>query len=101
MNTQNLSDAAAWSQEIARITARIDQLKSWFERECQLLQTNLDIQIAEVRNDLTRLQAEVAAAQPGAYALKVAVQIEELKAKGDAAYEQLLAQFAARRDHPQ
>jgi hypothetical protein len=94
MNTDTQGDAAAWSQEIARITARIDHLKGWFERECQLLQANLDVQIAEVRNDLKRLQAEVTAAQPGAYALRVAAQIEELKAKGDAAYEQLQAQFA-------
>lgn len=101
MSNASHSDVTDWSQEIARIAARIDQLKGWFERECRLLQANLDLQIAEVRNDLKRLQAEVTAARPDPYAMRVAAQIEELKAKGDAAYEQLQAQLVAHEDHPE
>lgn len=100
MSTETHSDATEWSREIARIAAHIEELKIWFDAECRLLQANLDAQIAEVRNDLKRLKAEVAASQPGPYALRVAAQIEDLKAKGDAAYERLQAQLAAHEDTP-
>jgi hypothetical protein len=82
-------DAADWAQEIARISARIDELKDWSEQENRLLQANIEAQLVDLRRDLRRLKAEVAAAGPDAYALKIAAQIAELNVKGDLAYKQL------------
>jgi hypothetical protein len=82
-------DKTEWAQEIARISARIDALKDWSDQESRLLQANIDAQIVDLRRDLRKLKAEVAAAGPDAYAMQIAAQIEELNAKGDLAYQRL------------
>jgi hypothetical protein len=81
-----------WAIEIAAIAARIDELKAWSDREHGQLKASMNAQIAELRADLRNLKAEVAAS-PDAYSLTVAAQIDELKAKGDLAYQQLQAQL--------
>jgi ribosome-associated translation inhibitor RaiA len=95
MSTQTVDDGTNWSAEIARIDARIEALKAWIEQVCLLQRANVDAQIAAVRADLKRLKSEVAALYPGPYAVRVAAQIQDMKAKGDAAYERLQAQLAA------
>jgi hypothetical protein len=91
MNTGAHDDARDWAQEIARIAAHIEELKVWCDKECRLLRANVNTQIADLQADVRRLKADVAAAGPDAYALKISAQIEELTLKGDTAYKWLHA----------
>jgi hypothetical protein len=84
-------DAESWSVELARIAAQLDELKARSDEEYRVLQADLDGQIKELQAALRALEVEVAAMRPDAYARRVAAQIEELKAKGDAAYDRLQA----------
>lgn len=79
-----------WSAEIARLAARIAELKAQADAEYQDLHISLDTQIAALQDDLRKLEAAVAAG-PDAYARKIETQIAELNAKGDAAYDALRA----------
>ena len=81
---------AHWCQAIGRIAAQIDDLKTRIDSESRTLYTKLSAEIAALQAELRSLEAEVAAAGPDSYARQVAAQIEELRAKGDAAYYDLL-----------
>jgi predicted nucleic acid-binding Zn-ribbon protein len=84
-------ETAAWGEELARIADQLDQLKARSDEEYRSLHAVLDDQIAELRAELQKLEDEVDALRPDAYAHRIATQIDELKAKGDAAYERLQA----------
>ena len=86
MNTNMHNDPEYWGQEIARINTRIDEFQARFEAECHILRGTVDTQLEELRAALRRLEADIAAISPDAYAQKIAAQVEELKLKGDAAY---------------
>ena len=89
---------AQWHADIARIAAQIDDLKARVETESRALYTNLSAEIAILQSDLKNLEAEVDAAGPDAYARQLTAQIEELRAKGDAAYSLLQAGVATQLD---
>lgn len=89
---------AQWRADLARIAARIDDLKARIDTESRTLYANLSAEIAALQSDLANLESEVAAAGPDAHARQIATQIEELRAKGDAAYDLLQAGRAAQLD---
>jgi hypothetical protein len=89
--TRRHGDPKTWGQEIARINARIDEFQVRFEAECQILRSTVDTQIEELRAAVRSLERDVAAARPDAYAQRIAAQLEELKRKGDAAYDLMQA----------
>lgn len=78
-----------WRAELARIAAQLDDLRARSDEEYRMLHADLNAQIAEIRVALHQMQADVTSLRPDAYAQRVAAQIAELKAKGDAAYERL------------
>jgi hypothetical protein len=92
------SEAESWRAELARISSQLDELKARSDEEYRTLHSALDAQLADVQAALQRLNAEVASLRPSTYARRVEVQIEELRAKGDAAYERLQASMPARVD---
>lgn len=84
---------AHWSEEIARLGARIAELQARADAEYYDLRASLDAQIAVLQGDLRKLEAAVAVGMD-AYARKIEAQITELSAKGDAAYDVLRAATA-------
>lgn len=89
---------AQWRADLARIAARIDDLKARIDTESRTLHANLSAEITALQSDLANLEAEVAAAGPDAHARQIATQIEELRAKGDAAYDMVQAGIATQLD---
>lgn len=87
-----------WRETIARIADQIDDLKARIESESRLLHTKLSAEIAMLQADLRTVEAEVAAAGPDSYARQITAHIEELRAKGDAAYDLLQANMATQLD---
>ena len=81
---------AHWSEEIARLGARIAELQARADAEYYDLRASLDAQIAVLQGDLRKLEAAVAVGMD-AYARKIEAQIAELNAKGNAAYDALRA----------
>jgi hypothetical protein len=84
-------DTENWGAELARISAQLDDLRARTDDEYQTLHLLLDMQVVQLQAALRRLEADVRALRPDAYARRVAAQIEELKSRGDAAYERLQA----------
>lgn len=93
MDTSAHSDAKYWEQEIVRLHARIDDFEARFEAEYHILRGIVDTQIAEMRAMVRKVESDVAAIRPDAYAQQVADQVAELKLKGDLAYELLQARL--------
>jgi hypothetical protein len=89
MGTQDKSEP--WRVELARIANQLDDLKARSDEEYRVLHGILDAQIAELQASLRKLEDEVVSMRPEAYARRIAAQIEDLKAKGDAAYDRLQA----------
>ena len=94
------SEAESWRAELARIATQLDELKARSDEEYRALYSVLDAQLADLRAALRKLEADVAALRPSAYARRVEAQIEELRAKGDAAYDRLQAIMVRRVDPP-
>ena len=89
---------AQWHADIARIAAQIDDLKARIETESRALYASLSTEVVTLQSDLKNLEAEVEAAGPDAYARQISAQIDELQAKGDAAYSLLQAGTATQLD---
>lgn len=89
---------AQWRGTIARIAAQIDDLKVRIEIESRTLYTKLSAEIAALQADLRNLQTEVSATGPDMYARQIAARIEELRARGDAAYDLLQTGFPPQLD---
>ena len=89
MNTHEDQQRAQWRADLARIAAQIEDLRARIDTESQVLRATLLEEIAALQSDLRKLEAAVDASAPDAYARQIAAQIEDLRAKGDAAYAQL------------
>lgn len=80
-----------WRDAIARISAQIDSLSARIDSESQLLYTKLSAEVATLQSDLRTLEITVLTNSSDVYARQIAQRIEELRAKGDAAYSLLQA----------
>ena len=89
---------AQWRADLAQIAVQIDDLKARIDNESRTLYAGLSAEVAALQSELEELQAEVDAAGADAHARQIAVQIEELSAKGDAAYSLLQAGIAVQLD---
>jgi len=89
MNTPEDQQRAQWRADLTRIAAQIERLRTKIDTESQTLRATLLQEIAALQADLRKLEAAVDASAPDAYARQIAAQIEDLRAKGDAAYTQL------------
>jgi len=89
MNTSEDQQRAQWRADLTRIAAQIERLRTKIDTESQTLRATLLQEIAALQADLRKLEAAVDASAPDAYARQIAAQIEDLRAKGDAAYTQL------------
>lgn len=89
---------ARWRADLARIAAQLDDLKARIDAESRMLHASLSAQVAELQADLEKLEAEVDAAGADTHVRQIAVQIAELSAKGDVAYQLLQAEVAAHLD---
>lgn len=83
---------ARWRGAIARIAAQITELMARIDM--------VSSELAALQADLLDLEAEVSAAGPDNYARQVALQVEQLRAKGDAAYKLLQTSMAPHFDPP-
>jgi hypothetical protein len=92
---QITDDTMSWSEQIARISALIDELKVWLDSEQRSLYNHLEIQIGSLQSEIAKLMdLEVASGTTGAYASQLALQIEALRARGDAVYSLLLSELS-------
>lgn len=87
-----------WRDSIARIAAQIDSLRTRIDSESRMLYAKLSAEIAVLQTDLRNLEAAVYTSGADIYARQIAMQIEELRAKGDAAYDLLQASVATQID---
>jgi hypothetical protein len=83
-----------WRRTIAGLEARVEELKVRCDAEYRRLHDRLDTQVAELRGELRKLE-EVEVSDSDANAQRVAAQLDELRAKGDAAYDLLRAKLKA------
>ena len=85
-------DAMSWSEHIARISAQIDELKVWLDAEQRSLYSRLEAQIGSLQSEIAKLvDMEAASGTTSTYASQLAMQIEALRARGDAVYDLLLS----------
>jgi uncharacterized protein YicC (UPF0701 family) len=98
MNINEGQLRAQWRVDLGRIAEQIDELKARIDTESQTLHASLSAEVVALQSDLERLEAEVDAAGADAHAKQIAVQIEELSAKGDAAYKLLQAGMVGQLD---
>jgi len=89
---------AQWRADLVRIEEQIDSLKARIDTESRTLHGSLSGEVAVLQSELEKLEAEVEAAGADAHAKQIVVQIEELSAKGDAAYKLLQAEIVAQLD---
>lgn len=87
-----------WRGVTARLAAEIDDFKTRIDTESQLLYTKLSAEIAMLQSDLRHLEAQVLAVGLDSYARQIAMQLEDLRAKGDAAYDLLQTWIATELD---
>lgn len=80
-----------WREAIARISAQIDSLSAQIDSESRLLYTKLSAEVAAIQADLRTLEIIALTNSSDDYARRIAKRIEELRAKGDAAYTLLQA----------
>lgn len=89
---------ARWRADLARIAAQIDDLQARVDSESRMLHASLSAKVAELQSDLGKLEAEVDATGADTHVRQIAVQIAELSAKGDAAYQLLQTGVAVQLD---
>lgn len=82
-------DPQSWRYELARIHTYIDELQARAEAQYRIVRKSVDAEIVELRAALRRLEVDVAAARPDAYAKRITDLIADLRLKSDAAYEKL------------
>ena len=88
---QSAPDLNSWKQHIRAILVQIEGLQAWFEREQHTLSTGICAQLGQIEAELHQLEVEAAPTGSIQHASRMAAQIEALKARGDLAYNLLLA----------
>lgn len=83
-----------WRADLARIAAQIDDLRGRIDAESRQLEANLSARVNALQADLERLESEVDADDANAHVRQIAVQIAELSAKGEVAYQLLQTELA-------
>lgn len=89
---------ARWRAELARIAAQIDDLRGRIGAESRQLEANLAARLDALQAELEKLEHEVEADDADAHVRQIAVQIAELSAKGEAAYQRLQTELAVSLD---
>ncbi len=89
---------AQWRADLSRIEAQIEDLRARIDAQSQKLRASLSAEVAALHSDLARLESEVEAAGADEQARQIAAQIEELRAKGDAAYQLLQSEMGTQLD---
>ena len=88
---QSTDDMSSWQQQVAHVSAQIDGLRAWFEREQRALSSGVSARLGQLAAETHKLEIEPASSGTALHASKLAAQIEALKARGDLAYDHLLA----------
>lgn len=89
MSSINQHYEREWRRTIAALDARVEELRVRCDAEYRRLHTQLDAQVAELQGELRKLAAAVEVDVPDAHAQRIAAQLDELRAKSDAAYDLL------------
>ena len=88
---QSTDDMSSWKQQVAHISAQIEGLRAWFEREQRALSSGVSTRLGQLAAEIHKLETEQASSGTALHASKLAAEIEALKARGDLAYDLLLA----------
>lgn len=89
---------ARWRADLARIAAQIDDLRGRIDAESRQLEASLSARVNTLQAELEKLEGEVDAEDADAHVRQIAVQIAELSAKGEAAYQLLQTELAVSLD---
>lgn len=89
---------AQWRADLSRIEAQIEDLRARIDAQSQKLRASLSAEVTALRSDLARLESEVEAVGADEQTRQIAAQIEELRAKGDAAYQLLQSEIGTQLD---
>jgi hypothetical protein len=88
---QSTDDMSSWKQQLAHVSAQIEGLRAWFEREQRALSSGVSARLGQLAAEIHKLETEPASSGTALHASRLAAQIEALKARGDLAYDLLLA----------
>jgi hypothetical protein len=88
---QSTDDLSSWKQQLTYVSGQVEGLRAWFEREQRALSSGVSARLGQLAADIHKLETEPASSGTAQHASKLAAQIEALKARGDLAYNLLLA----------
>jgi hypothetical protein len=88
---QTTDDVISWKQQLTHVSAQIEGLRSWFEKEQRALSAGVSARLGQLTAEIHKLETEPASSGTAQHASKLTAQIEALKARGDLAYDLLLA----------
>ncbi len=89
---------AQWRADLSRIEAQIEDLRARIDAQSQKLRASLSAEVTALHSHLARLGSDVEGAGADEQAPQIAAQIEELRAKGDAAYQLLQSEMGTQLD---
>ncbi|MGZ3599471.1 MAG: hypothetical protein ACXWQR_03730 [Ktedonobacterales bacterium] len=98
MDNDEVQAREQWRGVITRIAAQIDDFKRKIDSESEQLYKKLSAEIAILQSELRNLEAQVLTVDLDTYARQITTQIEDLRAKGDAAYDLLQTWIATELD---
>jgi hypothetical protein len=96
------SASSSSRQRLARLLSQLEELRLWSEAELQTLQAGLSARISELEGEIHRLESRAPSEGDHDVPGKIARQLQELAARGDAVYGLLVTTLAESSDrlHP-
>jgi hypothetical protein len=100
--SDSLFSSSPSRHRLARLQSQLEELRLWSEAELQTLQAGLSARISELEGEIHRLESRTPSEGDHDYPGKIARQLQELAARGDAVYGLLVTTLAESSDrlHP-
>ena len=68
---QSTDDLSSWKQQLAHVSAQIEGLRAWFEREQRALSSGVSVQLGQLAAEIHKLETEPASSGTAQHASDV------------------------------